>query len=525
MRTAARSAQPQRQKGQTVLWFLAMLAACCCAFALVYNVGQVTNKKEETLNAADAAALSGAVVEARMLNFEAYANRAMIANEVTVAQLVSLDSWVQYDATLINNLNDYVSPALAIVGLEGAVQGLADASQQASDALNTSLTPALAGIESINGALQAARESANEVGATAANDVAARIAGANATTFDLSFAGQPQLVDGFSASASSISNAINQNNWANFTVANDQGDQRKPARDVIQNARDEFSTARGGGWLIDRINDGFKALSVASLGLTYTQLVKSSDTTTLVQSSALDNYDHWAAQDSLDLYTKSFTCGESVLGVSLPCVYVPWEVPLGYGRTDADSDGSTGSPHLCNTHDDTVNCSLAVQTANNVTWNGTDGTGMPTIRDLSPTLEKTDACSVNNGSDSPALSFIAAVQKSGKSTLTTQRLGIGTLDDPDPSGSPGSSTSNDDLQNNDNLTAISAACSFFLRPDRVNSGAVDPSVGLLARADGVHEYASLYNPYWQARLTTPDPRYTAALYKLIGLDGLSTVGP
>jgi hypothetical protein len=150
---------------------------------------------------------------------------------------------------------------------------------------------------------------------------------------------------------------------------------------------------------------------------------------------------------------------------------------------------------------------------------------MPTIRDLSPTLSKTDACSLNNGSDSPALSFIAAVQKSGKSTLTTQRIGIGTLDDPGPQGSPGSSTSNDDLQNNDNLTAISAACTFFLRPDRVNSGAVDPTVGLLSREDGVHEYASLYNPYWQARLTTPDPKYTAALYKLIGLDGLSTVGP
>lgn len=521
MRPATRFDRPQRQKGQTVLWFLAMLAACCCAFALVYNVGQVTNKKEETLNAADAAALSGAVVEARMLNFEAYANRAMIANEVTVAQLVSLDSWVQYDATLINNLNDYVSPALAIVGLEGAVQGLADASQEASDALNTSLTPALAGIESINGALKAARESANEVGATAANDVAARIAGANATTFDLSFAGQPQLVDGFTASVSSVSNEINQNNWANFTVANDQGDQRTPARTVIQNARDEFSTSRGAGWLIDKINDGFKAISIADLGVTYTELVKTSQITNLDDQS----FDHWSAQDSLDLYTKPFTCGKKVLGVSLPCTAIQWGVPLGYGRTDADSDGSTGEGmDLCN-HDDALNCHLAKDNANNVTWNGTDGMGMPTIRDLSPTLEKTDACSVNNGSDSPALSYVAAVQKSGKSTLTTQRIGIGTLDDPGPQGSPGSSVSNDDLQNNDNLTAISAACTFFLRPDRVNSGAVDPSVGLLSREDGVHEYASLYNPYWQARLTTPDPRYTAALYKLIGLDGLSTVGP
>src|SRR4029077_1551528 len=45
----------RRQRGQTVLWFLATIAACCCVFALVYNVGQVTNHKEATVNAGDAA--------------------------------------------------------------------------------------------------------------------------------------------------------------------------------------------------------------------------------------------------------------------------------------------------------------------------------------------------------------------------------------------------------------------------------------------------------------------------------------
>jgi hypothetical protein len=258
-----------------------------------------------------------------------------------------------------------------------------------------------------------------------------------------------------------------------------------------------------------------------NLGATYTELDKTSQITNLDSNS----YDHWSAQDSLDIYTKPFTCGKSVLGISLPCVAIPWEVPLGYGRTDADSDGSTGGGFdLCD-HDSAVGCILAPRVANNVEWNGTTGDGIPNIRDLSPTLDKTEACSKNNGSDGPALSFVAAVEKSGRSTLTTQRIGIGTLDDPAPTGSPGSSASNDDLQNKDNLTAISAACTFFLRPDRVNSGAVDPTVGPLARADGVHEYASLYNPYWQARLTTPDPQYTAALYQLIGVGGLSTVGP
>src|ERR1700751_2618308 len=88
------------QRGQTILWFLATTAACCAVFALVYNIGQVTSEKEKTINAADAAALSGALVEARALNFEAYVNRAMIANEVTIAQLLSAESFVNYDSTM-----------------------------------------------------------------------------------------------------------------------------------------------------------------------------------------------------------------------------------------------------------------------------------------------------------------------------------------------------------------------------------------------------------------------------------------
>jgi hypothetical protein len=55
----------KNQRGQAVVWFMATVAACCSVFALVYNVGAMTNKKEQTTNAADAAAISGAMMEAR----------------------------------------------------------------------------------------------------------------------------------------------------------------------------------------------------------------------------------------------------------------------------------------------------------------------------------------------------------------------------------------------------------------------------------------------------------------------------
>jgi len=144
----------RRQRGQTVLWFLATIAACCCVFSLVYNVGQVTNHKEATINAADAAALSGALVEARMLNFEAYTNRAIIANEVTIAQIVSLDSWLNYNNELLQYIAAYTQP---IPYLDDITQSIAQASQTATDVMNPILANAVQPIEYVNAGLMGAR--------------------------------------------------------------------------------------------------------------------------------------------------------------------------------------------------------------------------------------------------------------------------------------------------------------------------------------------------------------------------------
>lgn len=49
-------------------------------------------------------AYSAGVMHARAMNFKAYGNRALIANEVLVAQMVSLSSWAQYAQTHAENL-------------------------------------------------------------------------------------------------------------------------------------------------------------------------------------------------------------------------------------------------------------------------------------------------------------------------------------------------------------------------------------------------------------------------------------
>lgn len=72
-----------------------MLASLGSLFFL-FNTGQLSAEKTKLVNTADAVAYSAGVMHARALNFNSYTNRAMIANEVFVAQVVSTISWGKY---------------------------------------------------------------------------------------------------------------------------------------------------------------------------------------------------------------------------------------------------------------------------------------------------------------------------------------------------------------------------------------------------------------------------------------------
>ena len=66
------------------------------ALFFLFNTGQLSSEKTKLVNTADAVAYSAGVMHARALNFDAYTNRALMANEIMIAQMVSISSWVQY---------------------------------------------------------------------------------------------------------------------------------------------------------------------------------------------------------------------------------------------------------------------------------------------------------------------------------------------------------------------------------------------------------------------------------------------
>lgn len=85
-----------RQRGQALVYGLFVLIGGLTALFFLFNAGQLTLERDKLTTTADAVAYSAGVMNARALNFTAYTNRALVANEVAIAQMVSLASWTHY---------------------------------------------------------------------------------------------------------------------------------------------------------------------------------------------------------------------------------------------------------------------------------------------------------------------------------------------------------------------------------------------------------------------------------------------
>lgn len=78
-----------------MVFTLLFAGATALVCLLLYNSATLANTKTKLQNAADAGAYSSGLLLARDHNFSAYTNRAMVANQVAVAQLVSLKSYLE----------------------------------------------------------------------------------------------------------------------------------------------------------------------------------------------------------------------------------------------------------------------------------------------------------------------------------------------------------------------------------------------------------------------------------------------
>lgn len=125
------------QRGQALPLALILLSAVAATMYFMFNSGQLVQEKIRLTNTADAVAYSAGVYEARVLNYDAYTNRAIIANEIAIGQAVGLASWAKYAGTAADN----ISPYMYLIPYAGAA--IANALEEVRDAVDL-YTPLLA---------------------------------------------------------------------------------------------------------------------------------------------------------------------------------------------------------------------------------------------------------------------------------------------------------------------------------------------------------------------------------------------
>lgn len=118
-----RSPGGAHQHGQSAVFVLVFLGVLLISLNYLYKQGRITSDKMEMQNAADSIAYSISLTEARDLNFAAYMNRAMVANEVAIGQLLGLASWGFLWGSYADFLNAYVRP-MQEIPLLNAIPGV-----------------------------------------------------------------------------------------------------------------------------------------------------------------------------------------------------------------------------------------------------------------------------------------------------------------------------------------------------------------------------------------------------------------
>lgn len=459
----------RRPRGQAIIWLLATLAASAAVMLAVFNTSQITVGKQRAVNAADAAALAGATAQARLLNLMAYTNRSVIANEVFVAQMLSMESWLQYVDKSSKNLSTVfaaisATPLAPVAApISNAFNAISNAAAGARTATSNIVNVLIPIQEGLKAATKTAQMTIHGFGALLAQDVAKSVVQSNRTNFGARH--DPGVVMADSNAVKFVTFAINQSDWWQFSKLY-QNSERGDARQILLDSRDRFTA--------DRPGSSFFNLTLP-LGLS--GLKKNG-------GSQLVGYNRWEHQDTLEWWVTNPFCVKN-------CTV---HTPVGWGRATAANSNQAGTVWAPNRS--------AQQLARAQGGQHSGWSGVPALYDVK---DKTPGARANLGLD-----FIVAVSRAGASDFSSEGLGMGSAL-ASPLGSPDVTRK----QLGNGQAAIAKARVFFERPRRGLTN--DFTASSLWRPDQAKEYGSLYSPYWQARLRDVTLGQKTAVVAAMGL--------
>lgn len=440
------------QKGQALVYGLFIMAAGAAGTFFFFNTGQLYHEKSRLVNTADMVAYSAGVMNARALNFQAYTNRAMIANTVAIAQLVSLSSWIQY----VDNLGMYgrsvlkpkfiafypsyflaagIGPPLqAGLNDSGVLQGLENAADASVAMLAGAQSVAYAGLVPVR------------------QQVMSEVASANYRN------------DG-SVSVDMLPDSVTE--WGDF-LKHYSGDERARFAEAVKTAANEDAFVSRRSWSMPGL---WPDCAVAFPRL---------DRLDRRGGTELIGYDEWKSVDTLSVKEWVPKSKHDPLCRKLA------ETPAGWGAAGAaDRPSSYVGPQQFDGALRVNPASTALASYSSRAWNYS---GLPGFYDLSDAVLR-DA--------DPRMRMAVRLKRHKNQTATSEgRSQIGTsahLNDYRASPAGG-----------DEFVAVSTSEVYFERP-------ADFSENVFGKASGKpRELASLFNPYWQTRLVYSEAHVRAA---------------
>lgn len=443
------------QRGQVFPVGIALLLFGTLGGFVLYNTAQLASDKTRLANTADAAAYSGLQWQARALNFQAYTNRAMVANQVSIAQGVSLRSWAAYGVIGTENIEKVLSavPVLNVI---------ASGAQQVMNGVEMVLGPIAEGmvsvIDQINKGLSMSQEA----------------------MFHGAFAATPSIVDTVVSETDSRFSVLtgysvygiaqNLDSWNGFTKGFETNDiEAMREREYMINASlDDFSKAR---------NWEFFDFWFYSTPITRHKMYRRGTTKlTMVQGDTGIDWE-WKAKDTLSLQNRIWRPFRSEKKI---------EIPIGWAQAFANSLDSDSSIEPCVRQGYSNNCQYQRYASPNKTAEKLSDRNTPSLGLSDSRIDVSGYSGVQAyrslsqetiDEDEPALKLKVEVAMPLDSVKSTNTLGVGETFDTDT------------VAIGDEASSISIAEVYYERPDTYRL------------QNSPRENANGYNPYWDVRLS------------------------
>ena len=475
-----------RMRGQASVFVIIVAAILVIAALLVYNSGRAVATRIHLQNAADSAAYSGAVELARAYNFAAYSNRAMVANQVAIAQMVGLASWSRYyclvyaeadcgNFTNFGTWDEITTVTDLFEGFNSATEIVQPIYQPLTDTLfgilNDATGPIVTVLNGINTTLSLASQAyyaaayLDLAGAAVDTGVVHRVLVDTDPKASLATVatglGQTAAAGVTTASLGEIFDFIKQYKPLDYST-NQNADPNNRFHNVVMASRDQFSSSRSsleiapfvvGVWSLgDCFGDGFGGVVVSSLGY-HGSTVLSSDNKT------------WNANDT----SPFLAAGVCVIIVDVGPVPVPVPIPVivpvapSYGQANVTANAAN---------------------KNTYTLTSSEYSGLLSYIDVK-NLQKQDY-------NAPDFTIFAV--RNQNSIATTQQLeAVG------KTPIAGGNLATPDAEAQGVMMVAASSGVYFYRPQFKDNTTVTPGQPN-SFSGNVSLYGSLFSPYWEAHL-------------------------